>query len=126
MIPDLFRPFQGYNLPEMSKHRKRAHTNLSCDQLVSHTAALYDALLLSWMGTSQWKPIQDATETLAKSLDMYVVYLKEQAKKVREHHCSNQVPVADNTSVILLPLLITLLKRSMLRFVASSHMRWFV
>lgn len=33
LIPDLFRSFQGYSLPEMSKHRKRTHTNLSRDQL---------------------------------------------------------------------------------------------
>ena len=52
---------------------------------------------------SRWKPIQDATEALAKSLDEYVIYLKEQAKKVREYHSSDQLPVADNTSVFLLP-----------------------
>jgi hypothetical protein len=98
VIPDLF---QGYNMPEMSRHRKRAHTNLSCDQLISYTAALYDALLLSWMSTSRWRPIHDATETLAKSLDMYVIYLKEQAKNVREHH--DQLSIAHCTSVTLLP-----------------------
>ena len=69
-IPDLFRSFQGYNLPEMSKHHKRTHTNLNCDQLASHAAALYDVLLLSWMGTRKWKAIRDATEALAKSLDV--------------------------------------------------------
>ena len=102
MIPDLFRPFKGYNVPEMSKHRKRTHTSLSREQLISHAAALYDALLYSWMSTHWWKPIKDATESLAKSLDVYISYLKEQAKKVCDHDRSKQSPVSENTSVILL------------------------
>lgn len=44
VIPHPFLSFQGYCFPV---HREYALTNLSCDQLVSHTAALYDALLLA-------------------------------------------------------------------------------
>ena len=63
-----------------------------------------DALLVSWISTSQWKVIKDAIESLAKSLDQYISYLKEQAKKVCDHHRSEQSPVAENTSIILLPI----------------------
>ena len=103
-IPPLYRTFQGYNLPEMSKYRKRTLTNLSCDQIASHTAALYDVLLLSWMSTNKWKVIKDATQALAKSLDVYIAYLK-QAKKVREHHRSNDLPVADKLWLHFYPLI---------------------
>ena len=91
LIPERFRSFHGYNLPEISMHRKRTHTkSLSCDQLATHAATLYYALLLSWMSTTKWKEIKDA-------------YLKDQAKKMREHHSSDDLPVAEKISIALLP-----------------------
>ena len=76
-IPKLFKPFEGYNTPEVSKHRKRQSANMNSDALSVHVSSLYDALLLSWLCTKKWEELKAATLTLAKSLDSYLAYLKE-------------------------------------------------
>lgn len=35
-IPEVFKAFDGYNVPERSKHRKRKTGNMSYDILISH------------------------------------------------------------------------------------------
>ena len=101
-VPEMFRKFNGYNTPELSKHRKRKSQNLNADKLADHTASLYNALLTSWLNTSEWVSFRHATETLARSLDSYVLHLRSQCKTMKLHHESSSLPVADKTSVQLL------------------------
>ena len=65
-IPELFKPFEGYNTPSLSKHRKRQHTSLSADKLATHVASLYDALVLAWLNTQERRAFREATEKLAR------------------------------------------------------------
>ena len=44
-IPSIFKNFSGYNTPEVSKHRKRVHTNMSADELKKHANDLKKFLL---------------------------------------------------------------------------------
>ena len=94
-VPEMFRKFNGYNTPELSKHRKRKSQNLNADKLADHTASLYNALLTSWLNTSEWASSRHATETLARSLDSYVLHLRSQCKTMKLHHESSSLPVAD-------------------------------
>lgn len=100
-IPKLFKPFEGYNVPELSKHRKRQSTNINSDTLSAHVSSLYDVLLLSWLCTKKWEGLRAATLTLAKSLDSYLAYLKEQSIQMTLHHYSAPQSVADNTISVL-------------------------
>ena len=102
-MPKLFEPFEGYNVPELSKHRKRQGTNMSSDVLSMHVSSLYDALLLSWLSTKKWEELKSATLALAKSLDNYLAYLKQQTKKMTLHHYSAPESVSDNTTIVVLP-----------------------
>ena len=43
-IPATFGCFVGYNCPEMSKHRKRTHSNMSYSTLHSISSHLFDCL----------------------------------------------------------------------------------
>ena len=50
-VPKIFLPFQSYNKPELLKHRKREHTNLSETELQSLSSDLFVLLLNSyWKG----------------------------------------------------------------------------
>ena len=98
-IPELFKPFEGYNTPSLSK---RKHISLSTDKLATHVASLYDALLLAWLNTQEWHTFREATEKLARALDSYLSYLRSQNKKMQIHHASPGISVADKTSVQLL------------------------
>lgn len=40
-IPIVLKQFTSFNVPERSKHRKRANTSLSADVLQSHSHRLY-------------------------------------------------------------------------------------
>jgi len=50
-IPELFKTFQGYNVPELSKHKKRKHVNVSSEKLNSLVKVLHDHLLVAWLNT---------------------------------------------------------------------------
>ena len=76
-IPELFQELKGYNTPEISKHRKREHTNLQAEKLTSLTGSLYDYLLTTWLKSPQWSVFYEATELLANSLNSYLEYLKK-------------------------------------------------
>jgi len=54
-IPDHFLKFVGYNAPELAKHRKRQHTNLSVDVLNSLSFLLFLNLQASFWAGSPWQ-----------------------------------------------------------------------
>ena len=44
-VPSMFKQFQGYNKPELSKHRKRSQSNLSSITLEHHARTLASCIL---------------------------------------------------------------------------------
>ena len=85
-LPDIFKKFEGYNTPELSKHRKRSHTNMSIDVLKQHASSLKDSLLSPWMKQQKWQVVKKATQELAECIECYVSDLIEKNKSVKRHH----------------------------------------
>ena len=83
-IPDIFSPFQGYNCPEVSKHRKRAKDNLKREELESYSLFLQEAIHASWM--QPFKEFRSSVEGLRDSLCGYTSYLLSKSKYQRLHH----------------------------------------
>ncbi len=99
-IPSIFGAFSGYNTPELSKHRKRSHTNLSADTpqnflnigrghipiwVPIHWRNMKNFLLSPWMKKEKWATMKKATEELIESIEFYVFQLVEKNKAVKKN-----------------------------------------
>ena len=102
-VPELFSPYQGYNVPQASKHRKRSAVNLSCEKLACHSASLYEVLLSSWINTSRWAVMKEAVKGLASSIDGHISYLRDQSKRMKVHHSTPSESFGDKTNFTYLP-----------------------
>lgn len=85
-VPPEFKHFQGYNLPEKSRHRKRSPENLSAGVLDHHSTVLNSFLLQSWIQSGRWKAIKSAVCRLADAIAKYSSYLNEKNQEVQENH----------------------------------------
>jgi hypothetical protein len=104
-VPELFREFVYYNVPEMSKHRKRRTANISSDQLSSFAQNLCTILHHKYWDRPIWKEIKPSIITLCESLSSYVEYLTLKNKKAKVNHLS-AVPVrevGENLRIKFLP-----------------------
>lgn len=70
-IPRVFQSFVGYNVPELSKHRKRALSNMSSIQLDSYSQQLYQCLFAHYWKQDQFSTLCIAVEGLACCLKEY-------------------------------------------------------
>ena len=98
--------FSGYNVPELSKHRKRALQNMSSPVLHDHANNIFKCLQGSyWMTNSNWSAWKGDVELLATSVSNYATYLSEQNSKVKRLHSSSHPvrQISDNISLQLLP-----------------------
>ena len=95
-IPDYFGRFTGYNLPELSKHRKRQHTNLSSSILKSLSSSLFQNLQASFWNNVSFRQLQKHTQLLAQSMANYSDYLSSQNKTMKNLH-AQPVPVIDSS-----------------------------
>ena len=102
-VPELFSPYQGYNVPQASKHRKRSAANLSCEKLACHSASLYETLLSSWINTARWAVMKEAVKGLATSIDSHISYLHDQSKRMKIHHSTPSESFGDKTNFTYLP-----------------------
>ena len=57
-IPNCFDQFQGFNVPEASKHRKRQAPNMSCDKLEALSSKLFMLLQSSFMQRPHWAALK--------------------------------------------------------------------
>ena len=89
-IPDYFARFTRYNLPQLSKHRKRQSTNLSSSMLKS-LSSLFQNLQASFWSNTSFKCLHQHTEILAQTLASYSDYLSSQHKVMKTLH-AQQVP----------------------------------
>lgn len=64
-IPEVFAQFQEYNLPQMSKHRKRTVTNMTSDELGALASRLFRVLQSSFLLRPAWAQMQGSLEALA-------------------------------------------------------------
>ena len=97
-IPSIFKSFVGYNTPELSKHRKRSHTNMSSDTLKKHASCLKTFLLSPWMKRPVWNTIRKSIEELTESIESYCF---EKNKAVKIHH-DTPVVASDDLAISLL------------------------
>jgi hypothetical protein len=93
-IPLIFQKFANYNLPELSKHRKRRTCNISSDQLQSFVEDLSMILDCSYWERLQWKKLKSSVIQLCDSLASYVEYLSQKNKRTKLNHQS-PTPVRD-------------------------------
>ena len=97
-IPNCFLKFEGYNIPEMAKHRKRQHSNLSADVLNSLSSSLFLNLQASFWAALPWQHLKRKMELIASSVSSYAVYLSSQSKKMGEaHHQTTPVRQLSNS-----------------------------
>ena len=87
-IPSVFHSFVGFNVPELSKHRKRRTVNISSDQLREFALDLSHILLECYWERDHWRDIKENFIALFSSLISYSEYLTEKNKKTKENHRS--------------------------------------
>ena len=87
-IPDVLAEFH-YNTPELSKHRKRAASNMTCDELEALASKLFEVLQLSFLHRPRWVEMKANLETLAHSLSKYSNMLREKSKTMKLVHTSS-------------------------------------
>ena len=116
-VPSVFKQFQGYNKPELSKHRKRSQSNLSSITLEHHARILATCLQAAYWDTPSWKQFKTDVAQLAEPLTGYVPHMAKKRKVVTENQRSETpvrsiseniqlyyLPVADTTTLSLTPL----------------------
>ena len=104
-IPESLEQFTGYNVPEVSKHRKRTLQNLSECTLRQLSNRLFTCLQATHWERSGWESLKSVIQALATSISDYAAYLREQNKKMK-HLQSLPQPVrsiADNLVLQFLP-----------------------
>lgn len=100
-ILEVFSSFNGYNVPEASKHRKRPIENLSSDHLQAFSSVLCRRLEALYWKRQQFVAFKQHVEMLAGSIAQYCNYLQCQSKKMKLIH-SSETPVrqiSDSMSV---------------------------
>lgn len=70
-VPSVFSSFVGFNRPELSKHKKRSSSSLSCDLLRSHAQRLFGNLQSPFWSRSGWAAVKREVELLAQALVRY-------------------------------------------------------
>lgn len=85
-IPEFFRQFNGYNTPEVSKHRKRSISNLTGSTLEVMSSALFHNLQKSCWSLDRLKQLHGDSEKLTRSVASYADYLTQQRKKMKTLH----------------------------------------
>ncbi|XP_019855512.1 PREDICTED: uncharacterized protein LOC109584273 [Amphimedon queenslandica] len=97
-IPILFKPFVGFNRPELSKHRKRSISNMSRDKLLEYSSLLQEHVMSSWMQQTEWTFFRNELIALVESLASYASYLSIRNKAMKEHHSSPEPSVSFSDS----------------------------
>ncbi len=91
-IPDIFTVFQNFNMPELSKHRKRRTRNISSEQLQDAVLDLSTVLESPYWERLPWKNLRTHFFGLCESLTSYDDYLDQKNKKMKIIHRSPTPP----------------------------------
>ena len=105
-VPSVFGGFVGYNIPEMSKHRKRQVGNVSGEVLQQHAKQLFLCLQASYWERPTWQLFRNDVETLACSLVEYGGYLSDKNKQMKTIHGQLQPirDIGDHLTFMFLPV----------------------
>ena len=76
-IPSFFQAFTGFNIPELSKYRKRQTRNISADQLRDIALDISQLLLENYWERNNWRNIKFHFVDLFSSLSCYSDQLVE-------------------------------------------------
>ena len=79
-IPACFKDFQGFNAPELSKHRKRSAGNMSADIIQSLSTKLFRLLQANYFSRENWASMRQSCELLANTCIFMHVKFKIKAK----------------------------------------------
>ena len=90
-VPELFQKFDGYNKPEIHKHRKRQVASLSRDVLLAHSQSLFGILQFPFWNRPKWLDVKSSVENLARSLASYADLLLAKRMKMQVVHSSQEV-----------------------------------
>ena len=85
-IQTAFSVFVGYNVPELSKHRKRRTLNLSADQLRDFALTISCMLLENYWERTYWRDAKQHFLDLSECLSTYSEYLVEKNKRMKANH----------------------------------------
>lgn len=85
-IPADLKEFQGYNKPELTKHRRRSAENMCGGMLNNYSLRLNECLMQPWFSSAVWKPFRECFVKLAESMHKYAVYLTQKNVAVQENH----------------------------------------
>ena len=100
-VPIVFKQFSDYNVPQMSKHRKRINTSLSAQVLQSHSQRLFASLQAGFWDRTCWKTLKTEVEVLARMLQKYANIVSEKRLKMMELHSSpEQVRTIANSMTV--------------------------
>ncbi len=105
-IPQYFSlVFVGFNMPHLSKHRKRSISNMSRDKLLEFSFILQEHAMSSWIQQPQWGAFKEALLGLIEAISSYASYLDVRRKVMKELHASPEPAVnfCDASHVKLLP-----------------------
>ena len=87
-IPACFKEFQGYNTPELSKHRKRSVNNMSAAVIESLSTKLFRLLQANYFSRDSWASMRRSCELLANTLHQYAHEIQDKNKMMKSVHSS--------------------------------------
>ena len=87
-IPACFTNFQGFNAPELSKHRKRSTSNMSADVIESLSTKLFRLLQANYFSREKWASMRQSCELLANTLHLYACEIQGKNKGMKTIHSS--------------------------------------
>ena len=85
-VPDIFRQFSDYNLPEVYKHKKKATENMQSSNLKNHSSVLFRICGTAYMKSANWLIVRRNLLQLADNLRQHADYLDNQNEVVTEKH----------------------------------------
>ncbi len=103
-VPGLFQSFSSYNVPHLSKHRRRRTVNICSDNLNGFAQDLCTILHHSYWDRPHWRELKLPVTQLCESIASYVDYLAMKNKRAKQNHRS-PTPVRELGSNIRLKLL---------------------
>ena len=109
-LPNFVSCFDGYNRPELSKHRKCTTENMCSSTIRSLSSTLFSCLQSAYWNKPKFARFKPCIEQFADALSQYCDLLASQNKRTKEVH-SSPIPIRQLSD----SLSITIIKKSATR-----------
>jgi len=104
-IPEFFQKFQGYNKPELSKHRKRTIDNLSAKKLSQMSGSIKEVMCcMKFADSRAWSSTRVDVLKLAEVLENYASFLVAKNQSVKRIQLTPRNEVESQSNVTVLPV----------------------